>query len=217
MIIEQKLTYSVLTEEDSETYLKEIKLRINEDKGMYIIHRALNKQLNNNRQGNANTKSRGEIRGGGRKPWKQKGSGKARAGSIRSPLWEGGGVIFGPKRKNYNIKINKKEKQLALRTLLHNKFKQTYLVSNIITTNINKPNTKAVLKTISNLSINLNKKTKILFIVVNKNINLRLSIRNLPNVELITADQLHIIALLKANKIIITIDALNKIKEVYNA
>jgi large subunit ribosomal protein L4 len=83
-----------------------------------IVHRALVRQLANARQGNASTKTRAEVRGGGRKPWRQKGTGRARAGSIRSPLWRGGGVIFGPKPRDYETKMNRKERRLALRTVL---------------------------------------------------------------------------------------------------
>ncbi len=82
----------------------------------HIVHRAVVRQLANARQGTACTKTRAEVRGGGRKPWRQKGTGRARAGSIRSPLWRGGGVIFGPKPRDYSQKMNRKERQLALRT-----------------------------------------------------------------------------------------------------
>lgn len=216
MVTKHKLTYSVLKEETNTNSFKEISLRVSENKGMYIIHRALIKQLSNKRQSTANTKTRSEVKGGGKKPWKQKGTGRARAGSIRSPLWKGGGVIFGPKRKHYNKKINKKEKQLALRTLIYNKFKHT-LVTEDLAKNIKKPDTKSTLKIIKKLGIEIEKQTKILIIVATKNHNFHLSLRNLPNIELITANQLNILALLKANKIIITIDALDKISEVYNA
>lgn len=216
MVTKHKLTYSVLTEETNPKSTKEISLKVSENKGMYIIHRALIKQLNNKRQGTAHTKTRSEVRGGGKKPWKQKGTGRARAGSIRSPLWKGGGVIFGPKRKNYNTKINKKEKQLALRTLIYNKFKKTFVTEDLAK-NIKKPETKSTLKIIKKLGIDIEKQTKILIIVATKNPNFHLSLRNLPNIELITANQLNILALLKADKIIITVNALDKINEVYNA
>uniref|UniRef100_UPI0030013E4C ribosomal protein L4 n=1 Tax=Anunuuluaehu liula TaxID=3049639 RepID=UPI0030013E4C len=216
MVTKHKLKYPVLTEETNNKNFKEIILRVSENNEMYIIHRALIQQMNKKRQGTANTKTRSEIQGGGKKPWKQKGTGRARAGSIRSPLWKGGGVIFGPKRKNYDTKINKKEKQLALRTLIYNKFKHT-LVTEDLVKNIKKPNTKSILKIIKNLSIDIGKQTKILIIVAYKNSNLHLSLRNLPNIELITANQLNILAILKADKIIITVNALDKINEVYNA
>ena len=87
-----------------------------EENAAHIVHRALVRQINNGRQGNASSKTRAEVRGGGRKPWRQKGTGRARAGSIRSPLWRGGGVIFGPKPRDYTTKMNRKERRLALRT-----------------------------------------------------------------------------------------------------
>nr|YP_009298094.1 ribosomal protein L4 [Plocamium cartilagineum]AOM68032.1 ribosomal protein L4 [Plocamium cartilagineum] len=217
MIIKQELTYSIITEKNLEKSSKKIifKIKNKDEKGMYIVHRALVRQLNIKRQGNAHTKTRSEVRGGGKKPWKQKGTGRARAGSIRSPLWKGGGVIFGPRKKKYITKINKKEKQLALRTLIYNKFKKT-----IITENINDyfhtPSTKLVLKLINNFGLDITKKEKLLIIVNQKNKNLYLSIRNLINIELISADQLNILALIKADRLLITIDALNKIHTRYN-
>ena len=87
-----------------------------EENASHIVHRALVRQINNGRQGTASSKTRAEVRGGGRKPWRQKGTGRARAGSIRSPLWRGGGVIFGPKPRDYSTKMNRKERRLALRT-----------------------------------------------------------------------------------------------------
>ncbi|CCP38134.1 50S ribosomal protein L4 (plastid) [Chondrus crispus] len=216
MVIKHKITYSVFTEDNNNNYSKDIVLKISEKNGMYIIHRALIKQLNNKRQGTTNTKNRSDVRGGGKKPWKQKGTGRARVGSIRSPLWKGGGVIFGPKNRKYKTKINKKEQQLALKTLLFNKFQQTCVIDKI-GENIHTPKTKSIIEIINNLNINLNKKNKILLIVVNKNSNLYLSLRNLANIELIEIDQLNIFALLKADKIIITVNALEKINEIYNA
>lgn len=214
MITLEKIEYPVYTEEGKTKISKTITVKISKSTGMYIVHRALIKQLHEKRQGNANTKTRSEVKGGGRKPWKQKGTGRARAGSIRSPLWKGGGVIFGPKAKQYTKKINKKEKQLALRTLIYNKIQQTIIVDNFCK-NLDKPKTQLVLKKI--LNFNISKDKKVLIIVLNKDINLYLSIRNLLNVELIAADQLNIIALLKADQLIITSNALDKIDEVYNA
>jgi large subunit ribosomal protein L4 len=99
----------------------EITLNVSETAGNYLLHRDLLRHNSSQRQGTVSTKTRSEVRGGGRKPWKQKGTGRARAGSNRSPLWRGGGVTFGPKPKKTFLKINKKERQLALRTLLYNK------------------------------------------------------------------------------------------------
>lgn len=98
-------------------------ISIVEKSGNYLIHKDILRHQINQKQGTVSTKTRGEVRGGGRKPWRQKGTGRARAGSNRSPLWKGGGVIFGPKPKKINLKINQKERQLAIRTLLYNKRK----------------------------------------------------------------------------------------------
>lgn len=218
MITEKFLSYDIISEttQIEDTKKKHITLKISDNKSMYIIHRALIQQLQNNRQKKANTKTRSEVKGGGRKPWKQKGSGKARAGSIRSPLWRGGGVIFGPKTQKHNIKINKKEKQLALRTLLYNKFNDTIIVSHYFEI-CNKPSTKYILQKIYTLGIDIMKNKKILIITHSQNTNLYLSIRNLKNIQLINVNQIHILALLKAEKIIMTTNALEKINEIYNA
>lgn len=217
MIIEKSLNYRIITNSSSIENFKKVHLKISENKGMYIIHRALIQQLNCKRQKIANTKTRSEVRGGGQKPWKQKGTGKARAGSIRSPLWRGGGVIFGPKSQKYKIKINKKEKKLALRTTIYNKFKNTFIVDiDNFTNNLNKPNTKFIIQKINNLGININKKSKILIIIANQNYNLYLSIRNLQNIDLINANQINLFQILKAEKLIITTSALDKINQIYN-
>lgn len=217
MIIKQELIYSIITEKKLEQSSKKIifKIKNKNEKGMYVVHRALVRQLNIKRQGNAHTKTRSEVRGGGKKPWKQKGTGRARAGSIRSPLWKGGGVIFGPRKRQYITKINKKEKQLALRTLMYNKFKKTIIIENI-NDYFHIPNTKLVLKLIKNFGLDITKKERLLIIVNQKNKNLYLSVRNLINIELISADQLNVLALIKADRLLITIDALNKIHTRYN-
>lgn len=211
------IVYSVIKKNSDISDQKTIILKVkdNPKEGMYIIHRALIKQLNEQRLGNAQTKTRSEVRGGGKKPWKQKGTGRARAGSIRSPLWKGGGVIFGPKAKRYNTKINKKEKQLALRTLIYNKFKQTLIVQEFAQFSI-EPNTKLFLKEIKDFGININKRERLLIITKTKPNSLYLSVRNISNVELIAADQLNILALIKANKLLITVDALDTIQKIYN-
>jgi len=214
----EKVTYSIIDQLDKEySSTQDISLKIHEDdnKKMYIIHRAIKQQLSNRRQGNANTKTRSEIRGGGKKPWKQKGTGKARAGSTRSPLWRGGGVIFGPKTKTYNSKINKKEKILALNILLYNKQKDTKVVKNLFA-NINEPSTNKMLETLKLLGLCINKKEKLLIILNNKNSITYLSTRNLRNIEIIEAKHLNSLSLIKANKILITDEALNTIKQINN-
>nr|YP_009294001.1 ribosomal protein L4 [Ahnfeltia plicata]AOM65689.1 ribosomal protein L4 [Ahnfeltia plicata]UAT97188.1 ribosomal protein L4 [Ahnfeltia plicata]UAT97393.1 ribosomal protein L4 [Ahnfeltia plicata] len=214
MAIEKQLEYPVYTMTGTVDETKKINLKICDINGMYVVHRALIKQLSQKRQGNASCKTRSEVRGGGRKPWKQKGTGRARVGSTRSPLWRGGGVIFGPKPRIYTKKINKKEKQLALRTLFYNKLRNTILVSDFHS-KIEKPKTQLIIESLKIFRIN--SLAKVLIIVQEKNANLYLSTRNLKNVEIIAASQINILSLLKADKLIITLDALNKIQEVYNA
>lgn len=214
----EKVTYSIIDQLDKEySKTQDIFLKIHQDDStkMYIVHRAIRQQLNNRRQGNANTKTRSEIRGGGKKPWKQKGTGKARAGSTRSPLWRGGGVIFGPKAKIYNSKINKKEKILALNILLHNKQKDTKVVKNLFA-NINEPSTKKMLLTLKQLGFSIDKQEKLLIILNNKNKVTYLSTRNLQNIEIIEAKHLNSLSLIKANKILITDEALKTIKQTNN-
>lgn len=209
MTIIKAITYKVeneVNEINSET----IKLKINEDKKkqMYCIHKSLKNQLTNNRIRNANTKTRSEVRGGGKKPWKQKGTGRARVGSTRSPLWKGGGVIFGPQKTIYKSKINKKEKNLAIRTLLYNKLSNTKIVDNLsIATE--KPKTKSALEVLNNIKININEHKKILIIVEKKTKLIYLSFRNISNIELIEAKNLNVLSLLKAEIIVITLQSLN--------
>ena len=164
------------------------------------IHRALIQQIRERRQGNANTKTRSEVKGSGRKPWKQKGTGKARAGSIRSPLWKGGGVIFGPKTKTYKKKINKKEKIIAIRDLIVNRKRRTQIIpplNSIIHTN----KSRLTLEYLNN--INIKTSEKILFIVKQKNINTYLSLRNFKNIKYITPRQINSSILINTERILI--------------
>ena len=213
MTVNTQVIYQVYNWEGQVVGNTDLNLKVSKDSGMYLVHRALVKQNNEKRQGSANTKTRSEVRGGGRKPWRQKGTGRARAGSIRSPLWRGGGVIFGPKPRSFSTKMNKKEKQLALRTALHNKSVNTLIVENF-NSYFQKPKTKLFIDAVNRWNLDLN--NKILVIVNKKDPNVYLSIRNLHNVDIISADTLNIMALLAAHKVIITVDALPKIQEVYN-
>jgi large subunit ribosomal protein L4 len=190
----------------------EITLNVSETAGNYLLHRDLLRHSSSQRQGTVSTKTRSEVRGGGRKPWKQKGTGRARAGSTRSPLWRGGGVIFGPKPKKILLKINKKERQLALRTLLYNKKNNILILENLETEAI-EPKTKSFLKICQNCSINLDQ--NLLVVVSKKTMPLKLATQNLKNVELISASSLNTLSLLKAKQIILTPLAINDIKEIY--
>lgn len=190
----------------------QLEFNVIEDSGNYLLHKDLLRHLSSQRQGTVSTKTRSEVRGGGRKPWRQKGTGRARAGSNRSPLWKGGGVTFGPKPKKVFLKVNKKERRLALQTLLYNKKNHILVIENLETA-INDPKTKSFLRVCQNCSVNLNQ--KILVIVSKKTMPLKLATQNLKNVELISASNLNTFSLLKAKQIIITPSSINDIKEIY--
>ena len=190
----------------------ELKLNVLEASGNYLLHRDLLRHLNAKNQGTVSTKTRSEVRGGGRKPWRQKGTGRARAGSNRSPLWKGGGVIFGPKPKKINLKLNKKERRLALQTLLYNK-KNNILIIESLESELNETKTKTFLKICKDCAINIDQ--KVLVIVSKKTTPLKLATKNLKNIELIAASNLNTLSLLKAKQIILTPLAINEIKEIY--
>lgn len=213
MTVQKFITYTPLdTNGNSLDSNHELKLNVLETSGNYLLHKDLLRHLNSKRQGTVSTKTRSEVRGGGRKPWRQKGTGRARAGSNRSPLWKGGGVIFGPKPKTIALKLNKKERQLALQTLLYNKKNNIVIIENFEDA-IAEPKTKAFLTVCKACSINLEQ--KILVIVSKKSIQLKLATQNLKNVELISASNLNTLSLLKAKQIILTPLAINYIKEIY--
>ena len=178
-----------------------------------LIHRVYLTQLKNSRGYLASTKTKSEVRGGGRKPWKQKGTGRARAGSSRSPLWRGGGVSFGPKPRLVSKKVNKKERRLAILSALYLKKQQFVFVNEIMFNEGDKVKTKNVLKFISELGLNTNE--KILFILTNPNKQFWLAARNLKNVEVTTANCLNIEQLLKTTHIILSKASLESINSVY--
>jgi large subunit ribosomal protein L4 len=181
------------------------------DKSNYIIFRSLSTQLNNQRQGTANTKTRAEVRGGGRKPWKQKGTGRARAGSKSSPLWKGGGVSFGPKPKTFDNKINRKEWRLSLRLLLAKKQNDILIINDL---NLESSKTKSFLNILN--SLNLNTNTSITIVVEKIETNLYYATRNLQKINLLEANKLNLKTLLLSKAIVITAQSLKIIEETYN-
>ncbi len=190
-----------------------LELRVaKEENAAHIVHRALVRQMANARQGNASAKTRAEVRGGGRKPWRQKGTGRARAGSIRSPLWRGGGVIFGPKPRDYEIKMNRKERQLALRTALMSRSDDLIVVEEFAD-KLPRPKTKELVSAIARWGIEAT--AKVLLILSETEENIYLSARNIAKVKLIPANNLNIYDVLNADKIVTTSSALAKIQEVY--
>ena len=190
-----------------------IKLSISQNSQMYIVHKAVIKQLHERRQGSANCKTRSDVRGGGKKPWKQKGTGKARAGSIRSPLWRGGGVIFGPKVKKYSRKVNKKELNLAIKSILHNKRDFIITIDQSLL-KLNESKTKVFLQNIKTL--NIDPTDKLLIIMAKKHPNICFATRNLNNIEVIAADQLNPLSIIKSKYILVETDAIKTITEKYN-
>ena len=213
MTIQKFITYTPLDingKQLSDSH--ELKLNVLENSGNYLLHKDVIRHSSSQTQGTTSTKTRSEVRGGGRKPWRQKGTGRARAGSNRSPLWKGGGVIFGPKPKKISLKLNKKERRLALQTLLYNKKNNIVLIEDL-ENGITEPKTKNFLKICQDCKINLDQ--KVLVIVSKKTIPLKLSTQNIQNLELISASNINTLSLLKAKQIILTPLAINDIKEIY--
>lgn len=196
----------------------EITLNLNnltdKKKSIGLIHKVYLAQSKNSRKYTASTKTKSEVRGGGRKPWKQKGTGQARAGSIRSPLWVGGGVIFGPKPRIVNKKINKKEKRLAILSALYLKKNQLIFLDESHINEINEiTKTKKFLDFFTSLNIEID--SRILVILKNSNKSLWLATRNLKNIDLITANCLNLDQLLKAQNILLSKKSLEQINLLY--
>jgi large subunit ribosomal protein L4 len=178
----------------------------------HIVHRALVRQMHNARQGTLSSKTRAEVRGGGRKPWRQKGTGRARAGSSRSPLWKGGGVIFGPKPRDFSVKMNRKERRLALRTAFQDRLADAVVVQDFAD-QLPRPKTSEMVAAMGRWGIDAD--DKVLFIVDEPQENVVLSLRNVSRVKLIAAAQLNIYDLLEADRLVVTAAAMEKIQEVY--
>ena len=171
------------------------------------------RQLHNARQGTSSSKTRSEVRGGGRKPWRQKGTGRARAGSIRSPLWRGGGVIFGPKPREYNLKMNRKERRLALRTAFNSR-SEDWVVVEDFAEQLPRPKTKDFIDALGRWGVE--PKAKMLLILHEIAPNVELSTRNIANLIVIKATNLNVHDILWADKIVVTSQALGTIQEVYS-
>ncbi len=172
------------------------------------VKKAIRLQLDSSRQGTAKTKTRDEVAGGGRKPWRQKGTGRARHGSIRSPLWRGGGIAIGVQPRDYTFKINRKERVLALKSALANKLanKQIQIIDNL---KIKSIKTKDAIKLLKDLSL----EGKILFIAGEDAENLYVATRNLPNVLVIFADEINVFDLVNSDVVVIDEESLSQIEE----
>ena len=182
-------------------------------KAIGLIHRVYLTQIKNARKYTASTKTKSEVRGGGRKPWKQKGTGRARAGSSRSPLWVGGGVSFGPRPRVVSKKINKKERRLAILSALYLKKKEFLFVEDSVFNNPELTKTKQIIKTLNQL--NLRADSKVLILLTAPNRKLWLATRNLKNIDLTVATCLNIKQLLKTNHIVLSKASLELINSTY--
>lgn len=177
-----------------------------------LLHRAVVRQQAHARQGTASTLTRAEVAGGGRKPYKQKGTGRARQGSIRTPLRPGGGVIFGPKPRDYSLAMNRKERRLALRTALMSRVDVVTVVKDFGSA-LEAPKTREITAALGRLGIADG--AKVLLVLHQPSEVVRLSVRNLEKVKLIAADQLNVFDLLHADHILVGEQALATIQEVY--
>jgi large subunit ribosomal protein L4 len=174
-----------------------------------VVHMAVVQYLANQRQGTQSTKTRAEVSGGGRKPWRQKGTGRARQGSIRSPQWKGGGVVFAPKPRDYSFKLNKKVKRLALKSVLSQKvLDEKFIVLDEL--RFNEIKTKKMQGVVNNLKLE-----KALFVLGEDSRNVVLSARNIQNVKTAAVNTINVYDILKFDNFVVTVEAVNKMQEVY--
>ena len=176
-----------------------------------VVHSVLVNYLANQRQGTQNTKTRAEVRGGGRKPWRQKGTGRARQGSIRAPQWTKGGIALGPKPRDYRYTVNKKEKRLAIKSILSSKVIESELIVLDTLEEIKEIKTKEMVKVLNNLKI----EGKTLMLLPEKNEKVQKSARNIKGVKTTLVNTINVYDLLKYKNLVITIDTVKKLEEVY--
>ena len=175
----------------------------------HLVHLAVVQQLANNRQGTQKAKTRAEVSGGGRKPWRQKGTGHARQGSTRSPQWTGGGVVFAPTPRDYSFKMNRKEKQLALKSALTSKVNDSKLIV-VDELKMDAIKTKDFKAVMTNLNAN-----KALVVMAEKDVNVVMSAKNIPDVQTALTSTINVYDIMKAGTVVLTKDAVAKIEEVY--
>ena len=175
----------------------------------HLVHMAVVNQLANNRQGTQSAKTRSEVSGGGRKPWRQKGTGHARQGSTRSPQWTGGGVVFAPKPRDYSFKMNKKEKRIALLSALSSKVADNKIVV-LDAFNLDEVKTKKFAEVMSNLKVD-----KALVVIEGENKNVVLSGRNIPTGKVSATNEINTYDVLKYETLVVTKAAVEKLEEVY--
>ena len=175
----------------------------------HLVHLAVVRQLANKRQGTQKAKTRSEVSGGGRKPWRQKGTGHARQGSIRAPQWTGGGVVFAPVPRDYEVKMNKKERRAALKSALTSKVQDNKLVV-VDSLTLAEAKTKEMQKVLTNL-----KADKALVITAADDQNVSISARNIADVQTATVNTMNVYDVMKHNTVVVTKDAVASIEEVY--
>lgn len=177
----------------------------------HAVYEAVKNHLANRRQGTQSAKTRAEVRGGGRKPWRQKGTGRARQGSIRSPQWKGGGVVFAPKPRDYSYRLPKKIKRLALKSALTSKVQENEMIV-VDEIRFDQPKTKSMVQFLKNI----NADRKALVVITDNNFNVVKSAANIPFVQTASVDALNTYDIVKYNSFIITKDAVKKLEEVYS-
>lgn len=179
------------------------------DVNTHLMHMAVVSQLANKRQGTQSAKTRAEVSGGGKKPWRQKGTGHARQGSTRAPQWTGGGVVFAPKPREYGFKMNRKEKALAIKSALTSRVEENkiYVIDAI---KVDEIKTKTMVNFLDSLKLD-----KALVVMDKKDENVILSTRNIPDVTTVTSNALNVFDILKYDSMVITKDAIQQIEEVY--
>lgn len=200
--------YNVLGETVGEIDLNDeiFNIEINE----HAVYEVVKNQLANKRQGTQSAKTRAEVRGGGRKPWRQKGTGRARQGSIRAPHWPGGGVVFAPKPRDYSYKVPKKVRRLAMKSALTSKVLNEEIIV-LEELSLQEPKTKEMVKILENIKAG----KKALIVMDEKDINVVKSARNIPNVQTTLVSTLNVYDILNFDSFIITKDAVKKVEEVY--
>jgi len=200
--------YNILGEQVGEMELSDnvFGVEINHD----ALYHVIKNHLANRRQGTQSAKTRAEVRGGGRKPWRQKGTGRARQGSIRSPQWTGGGIVFAPKPRDYSYRVPKKVRRLAIKSALSSKVLENKIIV-LDQLTLDQPKTKEMAKILENIKAN----KKALIVMEEKNENVIKSARNIPNVQTTLVNTLNAYDIMKYDSFIITQDAVKKVEEVF--
>lgn len=200
--------YNILGEQVKEIELSEnvFGVEVNHN----VLHEVIKNHLANRRQGTQSAKTRAEVRGGGRKPWRQKGTGRARQGSIRSPQWTGGGIVFAPKPRDYSYKVPKKVKRLAMKSALSSKVVDNEIIV-LDKLSLEEPKTKEMARVLTNIKAD----KKALIVISEKDENVIKSARNIPNVQTTLVNTLNVYDILKFDSFIITEDAVKKVEEVF--